>query len=131
MARQPVAVPQYHYGLPPAFWLDAFVIAFFGISASILNKYLGGDRLSPTDKAAVVQDVFTGILNMNGKSLFERYISSPEAEPHGTDFNLGLDPCAIVTFTGLGKVTPDGDIYSKIRDKFAARSLIALKLPSS
>lgn len=108
LARQPVAVLQHNYGLPPHFWTDDFVLGYFGATIGAFSHILGEGKLSHEDKGRILVDVFSDLSNMNGKELTERSIQLAQTEPKNDAFELGADNGSIVAFAAFGKVTSVG-----------------------
>jgi hypothetical protein len=108
MARQPLAILQHNYGLPPHFWTDDFVLGYFGATIGTLSHLLGEGKLNHEDKGRIMVDVFSELSNMNGKELTERSIQVAQSEPKSDAFELGADNGSIVAFAAFGKVASIG-----------------------
>jgi hypothetical protein len=108
MVRQPYAIFQQNYGIPPGFWHDEFVIGFFGGMIAIISQILGQGRLSEIDKGLLLQDTFTALSNANGATLARRFGDLVRQMPQDEAFKLGGDNAEVVTLAFFGKGTPAG-----------------------
>jgi hypothetical protein len=108
MARQPLAILQDNYGLPPKFWADEFVLGYFGTTIGFLSHMLGEGKLDHEDKGFILIETFTALSNMNGKAIADRATELAQSNPKSEDFELGADNGSIVTLAVFGKVTPIG-----------------------
>lgn len=116
MVRQPYAVLQANYGIPPGFWQDEFVLGFFGVMIGVLSKLIGEDRLSQADKGYLLQDTFSSLSNMNGVAIARRFSDLAHESPQNEDFVRGADNGEIVTLMFLGKVSDTGrDIVERAK----------------
>ena len=116
MVRQPYAVFQSNYGIPPGFWQDEFVLGFFGVMVGVLSKLLGENRLSQADRGYILQDTFSNLSNMNGAAIANQFSDLAHENPQNKDFVRGADSGEIVTLMFLGKVSDTGrDIVERAK----------------
>ncbi|MGO4908788.1 hypothetical protein ACEN2J_10715 [Pseudorhodobacter sp. W20_MBD10_FR17] len=106
MVRQPYAVLQNSYGIPPGFWDDEFVLGFFGVMSGLLLRFLGEGRLNQADSGRILQDTFSALSNMNGAEMAVRFSQFAQAQASHEAFRNGADSGEIVTVALLGKTTP-------------------------
>ena len=122
MVKQPYAIFQSFYGIPPGFWQDEFVLGFFGVMIGLVSELRGQGRLSQLDKGHLLQETFSSLSNMNGIAIARRFSDLAHQQPHSDDFKLGGDHAEIVTLALLGKVTPAGrEIVERAKTKAAAQ----------
>lgn len=108
MVRQPYAIFQHNYGIPPNFWQDEFVLGFFGVMIGLVSQALSQGRLSQTDKGYLLQDTFGALSNMNGAAITRRFSELAHQQPHSEAFKLGGDNGEIVPLAFFGKATLTG-----------------------
>jgi len=108
MVRQPYAVFQNSYGVPPGFWQDEFVLGFFGVMIGLVSHVASQGRLSQSDKGYLLQDTFGALSNMNGAAITRRFSELVYQQPQSDAFKLGGDNGEIVTWAFFGKATPTG-----------------------
>ncbi len=139
MVRQPYAIFQQNYGIPPGFWQDEFVIGFFGMMIGLVSQALSQGRLSQTDKGYLLSDTFGALSNLNGAEITRRFSELVYKQPQSAAFKLGGDNGEIVTLAFFGKATEasrdvveeakrEAERQGNPRNAAAVATLLAMKL---
>lgn len=124
LAQQPLAIFQVQFGIPVGFWQEPFVLGSFGSMIGTLASIISNGRLSETDKVLVLEDTFSKLSNLNGKSItghfakltVENYIEPLPEKPINQDFLLGANYGEYLTFAMLGlESEKDLEIVKKVK----------------
>ncbi|MEO0818781.1 MAG: hypothetical protein AAFX86_15950 [Pseudomonadota bacterium] len=78
------------HGLTSDFWVNPFVLGFFGGSIGILSKLTPG-YLKQSDAGFLMIDVFEVLTHGYGDATTKRYVDLCKIEPLLTNLKLGID----------------------------------------
>ncbi len=100
---------QNYYGLPAGFWVDDFILGFFGFLIGFHATIATNGRLSVYDKGLVIIAAFTDLSHMNGSALAKRFTALGLADDGG--FKQGADNAALIAFytSGLLKAEEENE----------------------
>ena len=105
--RPMVALAQQAGGMSLAMWRDPYLLGYMGFVASFFGGAETKGKATPEAMGFALQDAFSIVSNMNGKSIVRQYTELALHED--VDFESGADDAAAVTFYSLGILKNEAD----------------------